>query len=405
MKQLARYTIIILATLTGLLLTWQFRFVIPLILLSLGVAAAFHPLVDFFTLRHIQRSIALVLSYLLVFGLVLGLIWLMSGSLIADIRQWSNQIAIRYDEIQTQWPNSSLGFQRLLAGQLPPPEELFAEMTDTEGIQNLIGITTNLSKFFGGLVLVVILSMYWSADSLHFERVILSLIDLEKRQVARTLWAKIEFGIGAYIRGEFVQSLLIGILLWLGYYFIGIEYPTLLAGVGAVLWLVPWVGAVIVIGLPVLSGMGGQPGLGIIAGIYTACIFLVLEYVWPRISSRKNYNPILLILVMLFMIEAFGVLSFIFAPLVTAVIQITFMHLVRPPYPSSKTYFDISSQYQDYTLIDLRQRLDQIRGLLSENEKMIVPEVLNLSTRLETLIDEADPHLSEDVEGTETYAV
>jgi predicted PurR-regulated permease PerM len=105
----------------------------------------------------------------------------------------------------------------MLANQLPPSQELFGSLVNEDGFQGLMGITTNLFGFFASLASILILSLYWSADSIHFERLLLSLIPVDKRPTARRIWRGIDKGIGAYIRSEFIQSMLAGLLLWLGY--------------------------------------------------------------------------------------------------------------------------------------------------------------------------------------------
>ena len=74
MKRIAWYTMLVLITLSGLLLFWQFRQALVLFLLSLAISSAFHPLIDYFTERKIPRNFALVFSYATVLGVVAGLL-------------------------------------------------------------------------------------------------------------------------------------------------------------------------------------------------------------------------------------------------------------------------------------------------------------------------------------------
>ena len=235
MKRIAWYTTLVLITLTGLVLLWQFREAFVFFLLSIAIASAFNPLIDYLTERKIPRKIALVISYVTVLGLLAGLLWIMLGPFAHDFEQVSNQLAISYEQTHASWLENGTAFQHTLAGLIPPPEELFLRIGDSEEIwlfQGLVNITTNLIGFFGSLGIVLVLSLYWSVDRLHFERLLLSLIAVDKRVQVRMIWRGIENGVGAYIRSELIQSLLAGFLLWLGYRLMGLDYPVLLAVVG-----------------------------------------------------------------------------------------------------------------------------------------------------------------------------
>lgn len=71
MRRLAFYTAIIAATLALLILFWQFRSVVILLVLSLVLTAALRPTVEWFVARGLRRGLARVLVYLLVFGVLI----------------------------------------------------------------------------------------------------------------------------------------------------------------------------------------------------------------------------------------------------------------------------------------------------------------------------------------------
>ena len=64
MKRLAIYVAIIAVTVAALILLWQFRSVLILLLLSLMLAAALRPSADYLTSRGLPVSLAWLLVYL-----------------------------------------------------------------------------------------------------------------------------------------------------------------------------------------------------------------------------------------------------------------------------------------------------------------------------------------------------
>jgi predicted PurR-regulated permease PerM len=335
LKRIVWYAVVVLTTITFLVVLWQFRRALVLFLLSLAVSAAFRPLINYFVQRRIPRNIALILSYVLVIGVVAGVLVIVSEPLARDLALLSNRLAIGYEQIKARWPVSGTQFERSLAELLPPSDELYAGLAGERGVemgQAVLGVTSNALAFGGNLALILILSLYWSADSIHFERLLLSLIPVEQRARVRSIWNGIEKGVGAYIRSELIQSFLAGILLWVGYRLMGLEYPVLLALVGSIVWLIPWFGALLAVVPALLAGLSGGVGLAILAAAYTIVVLIVQEWVIePRIFWRQSYSSLALVIFILILTDSFGLVGLILAPLVSAALQIVFKYILQPP--------------------------------------------------------------------------
>jgi len=397
LRRIVWYTVVVLATITALIVLWQFRQAIVLFLLSLAVSAAFRPLIDAFVQRHIPRHIALILAYALVLGLAAGVLIVVSEPLARDVARLSNQLAIGYEQIKARWPVSGTQLERSLAGMLPPSEELYAGLADERAVQMVravLGVTTNALGFGGSLAMILILSLYWSADSIHFERLLLSLLPVEQRAQARSIWRGIEKGVGAYIRSELIQSFLAGILLWLGYRLMGLDSPVLLALLGALAWLIPWFGALLAVIPAFLAGLSGGLGLGILAAAYTMVVLMAQEWVIePRIFRRQSYSSLVLVLVILILTDAFGLVGLILAPLVSAALQIVFKYLVHPPVTAAISQVECLEASQGMGALEAR--LAQIRAEMEGSTQPLPPEVDNLVLRLEGLIADASRYYEE----------
>ena len=352
-------------------------------------------MIDYFAGERIPRNIALVVSYAILLIVVAGFLYVVSGPLIRDFEQVSNQIANSYERNHGIWLEYGSPFQRTIAELIPAPENQFVEMGNKGGIQlfqGLIDVTTNLVGFFGSLGLVLILSLYWSADRLHFERLLLSLIAVNQRERVRMMWRGIEKGVGAYIRSEFTQSLLAGFLLWFGYRLMGLDYPVLLAVLGALAWLIPWFGAVIATIPPLLVGISINPALGIIAALYTLLVLGVQEYIIePKIFRRNSYSSLLLMLVILILTDAFGLIGLVLAPLLSATIQNIFKYLVQPPitfeFPDQLSVAPIE------TTDSLRRRLEEARDEAVACDRNSSLVMTNLMERLDHLIVDTERYI------------
>jgi predicted PurR-regulated permease PerM len=102
------------------------------------------------------------------------------------------------------------------------------------------------------------------------------------------IWRTVEPDIGAYIRGEVIQSLLAGLLLGLGYWLLGSPYPALLALAGALACLIPVVGAALAVIPVLLVGLLTSVQLSLFTALYTLVVLIALGvWVKPRLFNRR----------------------------------------------------------------------------------------------------------------------
>lgn len=393
MKRIAWITAIVLGTLMGLVLLWQFRQAIVVFLLSLAAAAAIRPVIDYLTRRGIKPGIALVVAYLSLILLVGGLLTVLSRTLVKDLEQMTNNLAAAYDNIDRTWPARGDALLSTIAAQLPPTAALFDALGGEEGrqaLQGLLGTASSVAGFFGQVIVILILSLYWSADRVHFERLWMSLIPVDLRIQARTMWRNIEAGAGKYILGEIVQSYLVVLILWIGFSWIGLPQPTLLALVSALFWFIPWLGAVLALIPVILFGLTVSPGVALAAGLLTTLVLAVMEmYVQPRFYQRQRFNSLLLVMVVIILTQAFGLLGLVVAPVLAAALQIGFQHLAL------KRERELRLELVGEEIGQLQASLLHIRQRVGSLETGAAPELVSLTERLQELVDKTTGYLVE----------
>ncbi len=385
-KQVAVIGAAVMTTLLALVALWQFHFVVVYVLVSLALAATVRPLAKYWSGHGFAKRI--IVSFLFLIGVVsFGfLVFLTAETAINEL-----EVLFRVVSIQDKWnlPRWLQGssFQQVLAARLPSPSQLFEAFTGEEGqlvLPAIIGFTQGIGNFVSGAVVILFLSIYWSINQIHFELLWLSLLSSDQRKQARGVWRTIEIEVGAYIRSELVQSLLAALLLGLGYWLIGSRYPTLLALIAALAWLVPVVGAPLAMIFPLLVGLMTSLQLGLLAALYTLIILFVLQmWVEPRFFKRKGDNPILTLVILLAMADALGLVGILVAPPLSVICQILWSRLVSHP-----------SDTGDATqLSDLKERQSRIWETIGAMDEPPMPLVISSMERLANLIDKAEPIL------------
>jgi len=385
-KQVVVFGTAVMTTLLALVVLWQFRVVVVYIMISLALAATVRPLVGNWTKRGFVMRAVLTLLYLVGAGIFGFLIFLVIRSAVGDIQQLAQTLSIQGTWALPAWLQNS-SFQRTLVTWLPTPDKLFNAAAGEQGqlvLPAVLSFTEGIGGMMSGLILVFFLSIYWSINQIHFERLWLSLLPSEQRKHARSVWRAVEPELGAYIRSEIIQSLLAVLILGLGYWLLGSKYPALLALIGALAWLIPVVGAALAVILPLLIGLLTSIQLGLSTTLFTLVILIALQvWVEPRLFRRKSDNPILTLIIMLAMADAFGLIGILVAPPLSAVCQIFWNRLV-----SNRLATGAALQVSD-----LKERQAQLWASIKEMGEQPPPLVLSSMERLTSLLEKAEPIL------------
>jgi predicted PurR-regulated permease PerM len=386
LKRLAVATAIVLATLAGAAALWHFRGVAGLFLLSLAMAATLRPLVE--RQMWMRRRWAVVVTHLAGLCLLLLPAAVAANLVLGELQMAADSFVLAYDQARMEWP-SGTPVQQALAGWLPAPSALYEALAGEQGrtmAAGLLGVTVGLFDGLLNLAIVVALSVYWSLDQARFERLWLSALPTAQRVRAREIWRTMEGGVGAYLRSELAQSLLAAVLLGAGYWLLGLRYPALLAALGALAWLVPWLGAILAIAPAVLVGAlaaGGSGWLALAAGLYSLAVLLVLEFVVePRLVRRGRHSSLLVVLLALGLGQLWGLAGVLAAPPLAAALQILFSQLV--PQVAAANAGQLAAQ-----VADLEQRLAAVRAELAAAGEPAPPETRSLVDRLGRLLAEA----------------
>ena len=271
-KQLVRSGAAVMTTLLALVVLWQFRMVVVYVVISLTLAAALRPLAQRLVGQGLVVRGAWILLYLVVLGGFGFLLFLTGRAAVNEIQQLARTVSVQDAWRLPLWLEGS-AFQKELAAWMPPPSRLFEAITGDQGqlvLPAIFGFTQGLTGVVSRALVVLLLSIYWIVNQVHFERLWLSLLPSEQRGQVRSIWRTIELNLGAYIRSQAVQSLLTGLVLGLGYWALGSPYPILLALIGALASLIPMVGAPLAVISPLLVGLLTSVQLSLFTVLFTA---------------------------------------------------------------------------------------------------------------------------------------
>jgi hypothetical protein len=177
-----------------------------------------------------------------------------------------------------------------------------------------------------------------------------------------------------------------GLLLGLGYWLLGSPYPAILALAGALACLIPVVGVALVVIPVLLVGLLTSVQISLFSALYAFLVLIALSvWVKPRLFNRRWDNPILTVVLLIGLAEAFGLLGILIAPPLSIVCQILWDRLV-----SHRAVTGAAAQ-----ISDLKERQARAWDTIREMDGPPLPLVTSSMERLTQLIDKAGPILEE----------
>lgn len=385
-KNLVRIFVGVLSTLLALVILWQFRVAVIYVLISLMLAASIRPLITRLVGRKLFVKILWIFIYILVVvGLLYVVLFTFQAS-VTEIHTLAQNASVQDAWRLPQWLSPSL--QQTIRTLLPLPSILFQTIIGPEGemvLPALISIAQNVGGIVAEFAIILILSVYWSISQVHFERLWLSLLPSEQRKLARDIWQTVEFEIGAYIRGQGLFSLLIGICLGFGFWIFRSPSPALLGLIGGLASMVPFVGGILIIVSTLMIGLLTSGEIALSTAIY-AMIVMVVFQIWikPKLFNRRWDDPILTVMLMIALADVFGIVGIIIAPPISAVLLILWNHLVI-----HRIAAGAATQ-----LSDLKDRLTKITKTINAMDEPHPHLIKNSMARISGLLIEAEPILS-----------
>ena len=176
-----------------------------------------------------------------------------------------------------------------LGQRLPPFERLTQDLTELapQLYQSVLGVTTSIVKVSAYFVTVLAIGFYWTMELPRFERLLLSLLAVERRPHALSVWHEIESKLGGFMRGQGLAMLSIGAASALGYALIGLPNVLVLGVLAGLLEAVPMIGPVLGVVPAVLVALPLGPRTVIfVIGLAVLLQLIENNVLIPRIMHR-----------------------------------------------------------------------------------------------------------------------
>ena len=244
LRQIAAATAVVIGMVAAAALAYLLLDILLLLFIGIVVAAALQPWHVMLCRWGVPKGLAVLLIYLfLIIGLVL--IALVVGPvLIEQIGTFVAEVPGTYARARSYLQASATAPFHFLGQRLPPFERLTQTLTELapQLYQGTLGVTTSIVKLPAYFVTVLAIGFYWTMEVPRFERLLLSLLAVERRPRALYIWHEIESKLGGFMRGQGLAMLTMGAASALGYALIGLPNVLALAVLAGLLEAVPMIG-------------------------------------------------------------------------------------------------------------------------------------------------------------------
>ena len=146
----------------------------------------------------------------------------------------------------------------------------------------------------------------------------------EERRLLRTVWAELDVKIASYVRGKFIEVLIIWVASYIAFALMGLNYAMLLSLAVGLSVIIPYVGATVVtipVALIAFFQWGFTSQFGWLMAIYALIQFIDGNLLVPLLFSEVvNLHPVAIIVAVVFFGSLWGVWGVFFAiPLATLI--------------------------------------------------------------------------------------
>jgi predicted PurR-regulated permease PerM len=303
--------------------------IVPLII-AIILAIVLHPVVNFFIRLRVNRVVAIVITMTLAI-LVLATLGIILFSQAIRFSESLPKLIDKFTEIFNQAATWASGYFDI------SPQKIHAWIAKTkEGIisTNSAEIGQTLVSVGNGVVLLFLIPVYifmilfYHPLLLEFFR---RLFGKSNRKEVSEVISQIKLLIQRYLLGLLLEAAIIAILYSVGLLILGIEYAIILGIIGALLNLIPYIGAIIAASLPMMIAVvtKSSPWFALLVlAMYIFIQFIDNNYVVPKlVASKVKINALVTIVVVIAFAALWGIPGMILSIPLIAIVKLIFDHI------------------------------------------------------------------------------
>lgn len=314
-----------------------FNTIVAPIIVSIILYYLFNPLVNLMERYNISRLWGVIILFLVIIGVIALAINLLIPVIGAQFKSFGNNFPYYVDKVN-KFIDSVTKYSLIsnFYGQIQDQLDSLAKKLPSMVSDYFNGFGSKVKNFAEALVNVgVVIAttpfvlFFMLKDGHRFKEFSTNLMPPKFRKDFHDLLDKMSLQVGSYIQGQIIVSFCIGILLFIGYSIIGLDYSLILASIAAVTNVVPYIGPTIAISPAIIIALITSPIMLLkLVIVWTAVQFIEGHFISPNIMGKTlKIHPLTIIFILLSAGNLLGVVGVILGIPAYAILKVLVSHL------------------------------------------------------------------------------
>ncbi|MCD6069093.1 MAG: yhhT [Bacteroidetes bacterium] len=299
--------------------------IVPL-LFALVLAILLNPMVNYFSSKKINRVIAIGIAIVLLI-VVVGAILFFIGSQMSMFAESWPELKKKINEYFTEaltWFSHTFNI-----GKYKVNKWVAEQKAETlQGAGGMIGDT--ISTISGALVVILLIPVYIFLF-LFYKPLLLQFIgklfSIDQHKVVADVLQQTKTLVQKYLVGLMIEMVIVATMNSTALLIIGIQYAVLLGTIGAILNLIPYIGGIVAISLPMIMGLITDDPFSAVWVLIAYLIIQIIDnnFLVPKIvASKVKVNALVSIVVVLIGGALWGVAGMFLSIPLTAIVKVVF---------------------------------------------------------------------------------
>ncbi|ATH60170.1 MULTISPECIES: AI-2E family transporter [Staphylococcus] len=314
-----------------------FNTIIAPIIVSIILYYLFNPLVNLMERYNISRLWGVIILFLVIVGVIALAINLLIPVIGAQFKSFGNNFPYYVDKVN-KFIDSVTKYSLISNFYVQIQDQLdsLAKKLPSMVSDYFNGFGSKVKNFAEALVNVgVVIAttpfvlFFMLKDGHRFKEFSTNLMPPKFRKDFHDLLDKMSIQVGSYIQGQIIVSFCIGILLFIGYSIIGLDYSLILASIAAVTSVVPYIGPTIAISPAIIIALITSPFMLLkLVIVWTAVQFIEGHFISPNIMGKTlKIHPLTIIFILLSAGNLLGIVGVILGIPAYAILKVLVSHL------------------------------------------------------------------------------
>lgn len=300
--------------------------IITPLLFSIIIAILLNPMVNFLIRKGFNRVVAISFSVVIATLLILGLLFFI-GSQVSNFSEALPQLKLNFTRMFNQcvgWISQHFNISKSnIKGWIAEQK--------TEGLSNTSSVIGQTIISISGILILVLLLPVYIFLFLFYKPLLLDFVDRifpkNKNETVKEVLTQTKTLIQNYLVGLLIEAGIVATLNTTGLLLLGIDYALLIGIIGALLNLIPYIGGLIAIAIPMVMALATKEP---IYAVYVMITYLIIQlidnnFIVPKIvASKVKINALASIVAVLIGGAIWGVAGMFLSLPLTAICKVIF---------------------------------------------------------------------------------